>query len=235
MNDEKLTRRAFLVGGAAGALALAACGGSPEESEPKTDEGPAIEDDHASDSLPDDTAAGEAASAGKILVVYYSRADENYGNGGTEWLEVGHTKVMAGYIAGALGAEQYEIVPSEAYPEGYDACCDQALQEQKDDARPAIANALPDVSSYEQVFLGCPIWWGDEPMIVRTFIEGVDLAGKTIVPFTTHGGSGLGRVPANLAAALPDCLFLDGLAVAGVDVDGAHDQVVEWAKGYALA
>ena len=91
------------------------------------------------------------------------------------------------------------------------------------------------MSAYDVVFIGCPIWWGDEPMIVRTFVEGVDLAGKTIVPFTTHGGSGLGSVPANLQAAVPDARFLDGYAVAGTAVDGAHDEVVDWAKGLALA
>ena len=110
-----------------------------------------------------------------------------------------------------------------------------ALEEQKNDARPAIAGELPDVSRYDTVFIGCPIWWGDEPMVVRTFVEGVDLSGKTIVPFTTHGESGLGRVPANLQTAIPGANFLDAHAVAGTAVDGAHDEVVSWATGLALA
>ena len=235
MAEKNMTRRELLAAGsAAGVLMLAACGRAAEEpKEESSDMEPVIEDDHAPDSLPeDDPAAAEPASGSKILVAFYSRADENYPG---EWLEVGHTKVMAGYIAEALGADTYEIVPVEAYPEGYDDCCDQALAEQRDDVRPAIANPLPDVSGYDLVFIGCPIWWGDEPMIVRTFIEGVDLAGKTIVPFTTHAGTGLGRVPSNLQAAIPDAQFLDGLAVAGTDVDGAHDEVVDWAKGYAPA
>ena len=242
MREHNLTRRQLLMAGStASALLLAACGGAPEEpeEEPVID-GPIVEDDHAPDSLPVDEGANESetdaadgkASGSKILVVYYSRADENYPG---EWLEVGHTKVMAGYIAEALGADQYEIVPVEPYPEGYDDCCDVALAEQRDDARPAISEALSDVSGYELVFIGCPIWWGDEPMIVRTFLDGVNLSGKTVVPFTTHGGSGLGSVPSNLQAAVPDARFLDGLAVAGTEVDGARDEVVSWAKGYALA
>ena len=85
------------------------------------------------------------------------------------------------------------------------------------------------------VFIGCPIWWGDEPMIVRTFIEGVNLSGKTIVPFTTHGGSGLGSVMGNLQAAVPDATFFEGHAVAGTAVDGARDEVVSWATGLGLA
>lgn len=221
MSNQNMTRReALALGGVVSTLLLAACGGTAE----------APEEEQAPESPSDD--AGETSPSGKILVAFYSRADENYPG---EWLEVGHTKVMAGYIAEALGADTYEIVPVEPYPEGYDDCCDQALAEQRDDVRPAIEGELPDVSGYDLVFVGCPIWWGDEPMIVRTFIEGVDLSGKTIVPFTTHGGSGLGNVPANLQAAIPDARFLDGHAVAGTAVDGAHDEVVDWAKGYALA
>lgn len=233
MTNQSMTRRELLAfGGAAGALLLAGCSKSSEE-EPAIDES-VIEDNQAPDSLPADEGdeVGEPPASSKILVAYYSRADENYPG---EWLEVGHTKVMAGYIVEALGADEYEIVPVESYPEGYDDCCDQALAEQHDDARPAIANPLPDVSGYDLVFLGCPIWWGEEPMIVRTFLEGVDLSGKAIAPFTTHGGSGLGSVPSNLQAAIPDARFLDAHAVAGTAVDGAQDEVVNWAKDLAQA
>ena len=237
MSRQDMTRRAFVAGGAVLGMALVAGCGKNDAAEQ------VVEDDKAADepaveeeATTEDEAAGDAPqSSNSILVVYYSRADENYADGGKEWLKVGHTKVMAGYIAEALGAETYEIVPVEPYPEGYDECCDVALEEQRDDARPAIKGDLPDVSSYDTVFIGCLIWWGDEPMIVRTFIEGVDLAGKTVVPFTTHGGSGLGNVPANLQAALPNSQFLDGHAVAGTAVDNAHDEVVEWAKGLLQA
>jgi len=85
------------------------------------------------------------------------------------------------------------------------------------------------------VFVGCPIWWGDEPMIIRTFLDGVDLSGKTVVPFTTHGGSGLGNVPANLQGSVSSATFLDGHAVAGTAVDGARDEVTSWAKGLGVA
>lgn len=233
MTDTTLTRRGFLATGVALSLALAGCDETPEEPgiPEEVDQEPIIEDDHAPDSLPEDEGYPPAPSS-PILVVYYSRADENYPG---EWLEVGHTKVMACYIAEALGADTYEIMPVDAYPEGYDDCCDQALEEQRNDARPRIAHPLPDVSAYDEVIIGCPIWWGEEPMIVRTFLEGVDLAGKIIVPFTTHGGSGLGSVPANLQAAVPDATFLEGKAVTGTSVDGARDDVVAWAKGLALA
>lgn len=235
-NEATMTRRSFVAASSLAAVVLAGCGGSaetpaePEEKQPKAE--PEVESPAETETA--ETAPSEESSA-RTLVAFYSRADENYGQGGTEWLEVGHTKVMAGYIAEALGADTYEIVPVEPYPEGYDDCCDVAGEEQRNDARPAIAGDLPDISSYEMVFIGCPIWWGEEPMIIRTFIEALDFSGKVVVPFTTHGGSGLGSVPSNLQAALPGALFLDGLAIAGTAVDGAHDEVVSWAKDYALA
>ena len=130
--------------------------------------------------------------------------------------------------------QTYEIVPQEPYPFSYDECCDVASQELADDARPALAGELPDVSAYDTVFLGCPIWWGSEPMVVRSFLDGVDLTGKTIVPFTTHGGSGLGSVPENLRERIGGASFLEAKAVAGTDVDGARDEVVEWVRSLGL-
>lgn len=237
--DAKMTRRAFV---GAAALALTGCAGTRNaadepaaEPAAETEQAPVAEPEQTSEAPSTTSDVSTAAAGGSTLVVYYSRADENYANGGKEWLEVGHTKVMAGYIAEALGADQYEIVPVEAYPEGYDECCDVAMQEQRDDARPAIANALPDLTPYHTVFIGCPIWWGYEPMIVRTFLEGVDLTGKVVVPFTTHGGSGLGSVPSNVANFAAGADVREGYAVAGTAVDGAHDEVVAWATGLNLA
>ena len=202
MTHANMSRRAFV---AASTLLLAGCGNSrssqSEESKPAEDEQATSSQTTAEDN-PKDTAAqenGETQAASNVLVVYFSRADENYADNGTEWLTEGHTKVMAGYIADALGADTYEIVPTEAY------------------------------------FIGCPIWWGEEPYIVRTFVEGVDLSGKTIVPFTTHGGSGLGSVPTNLQSMIAGAEFLDGTAVAGTAVNGAADEVTSWATGLALA
>lgn len=228
-----LTRRTFLQAGAmVGSATLTACGGSKEEEAPEAAVGVGGAETVGSGA---DAGEGDPSSGSGVLVAYFSRAGENYAGGGTEVIEVGHTKVMAGYIADALGADSYEIVPAKAYPEGYDECCDVAAKEQSEDVRPAIAAELPDVSGYAAVLVGCPIWWGDEPMVVRTFLEGVDLSGKVVVPFTTHAGSGLGRVPANLQGLVPGATHIDGLAVAGTSVDGARDEVASWARGLGIA
>ncbi len=232
-----LTRRGFLAAASAAAFGVTQLAGCGDDATAPTTEQP---DTSASDTEEGTatTSEGDAttsAAGTKTLIVYFSRADENYADGGTEWLEVGHTKVMADYIREALGADEYEIVPVESYPEGYDDCCDVAKEEQRDDARPAIANELPDVADYDNVFVGAPIWWGDEPMIVRTFLDAVDLSDKFVVPFTTHGGSGLGSFPSSLASRVPSAIMLDGLAVAGTAVDGAQEDVTSWALGLELA
>ncbi len=232
-----MDRRAFVLSaGLMGASLLAGCGAEGEQVAPEPEEKEApVAVDEGEPQADDVREENGDSSASKTIVVFYSRADENYADGGVEVLEVGHTKVMAGYIAEALGADQHEIVPAEAYPFSYDECCDQASDELKKDVRPALAGELPDVSGYDTVFLGCPIWWGSEPMVVRSFLDAVDLSGKTVVPFTTHGGSGLGNVPANLQSRMPGATFLDGKAVAGTAVDGAHDEVVDWAKSLDIA
>ena len=214
-----IDRRTFVKAGmllGAGFLAGCTQGGSPagEGSSAETPEAP--------------------AEPKSILVAFFSRAGENYGADGIESIEVGNTKVMAGYILEAVDADEYEIVPAEPYPDNYDECLDRASMEQAEDARPEIANPLPSIEPYEVVFLGCPVWWGEEPMIIRTFLESVDLVGKTVIPFTTSGGSGLGSVPEGMQALEPDATFLEGHSVRGEDVSDAHDEVVAWVESLDL-
>ncbi|MBF8970009.1 flavodoxin [Streptococcus sp. NLN76] len=163
-----------------------------------------------------------------VLVVYFSRTSGVWDGP----LEVGHTKVLADYITEATNADQYEIVPAVAYPDDYEATAEQARQEQADDARPAIANPLPDLSEYETIFIGAPVWWSEYPMIVRTFLDGEadQLANKTLVPFTTHLGSGLGASQRQLESQFPQATVLDGFSVRGEDgaVNGAESDVRAW-------
>ena len=121
----------------------------------------------------------------KSLVVYFSRGDENY-NVGT--VEVGNTELLARRIIETTGADEFKIVPVEAYPENYMECVDVATAEKESGVRPAYVGDV-DVVNYDTVFLGYPIWWGDMPMIVYNFIEKHDWDGKTVIPFNTHEGS----------------------------------------------
>ena len=169
-------------------------------------------------SAPSETAndAAEQPSDGhSALVVYFSRTGEQYRVG---VIDEGNTAIVAKIIAEQTGADLYEILPAQDnYPNTYKELTDYAKREQNENARPAIRGELPDVSGYDTVFIGAPVWWGDWPMICYTFFESVDLSGKTLVPFSTHEGSGLSSFDRKLAASCPNAQVTDGLAVRGED------------------
>lgn len=173
-------------------------------------------------------AVGMSAQA-KTLVVYFSRADENYSVGN---ITEGNTKIIAQMIAESTGADTFEIVPKQKYPAGYKACCDVAQKELRQKARPEIA-ATKDISGYDTIFVGYPNWWGDMPMCVYTFLESQDWNGKTVIPFCTHEGSGLGATAANLKKAT-GAHVKDGLAVRGSEAqkksDSARNAVASFLK-----
>ena len=144
-------------------------------------------------------------------MLVFSRAGENYGVG---TVEVGNTMVLAQMIAEKIGADLFEIERATPYPEGYDACCDEALEEQRASARPELA-VLPDISGYETVYFGFPCWWGDLPMPVYTAVEALDWNGKTISPFNTHAGSGEAGMFSTLASKCSGATVTDGLTMSG--------------------
>ena len=158
-----------------------------------------------------------------ILVLYFSRTGEQYNVG---VIEKGNTAIVAEIVAEATGADLYEILPADDhYPMTYKELTDVALQEQRDHARPAYAGQLPDFDRYDTIFIGAPVWWGDWPMIMYTVFESTSLSGKTLIPFSTHAGSGLSGFDRSLAAAYPDCTVAKGLAISGTDAQNHPDQV----------
>lgn len=148
---------------------------------------------------------------GKVLVVYFSRTRGVYGGD----LKRGNTARIADFIQAKTKGDTYEIIPRKAYPNGYNATTKIAQREQDQNARPAIKNALPNVKKYQTVFIGAPIWWGEYPMIVRTFIDNVNLNGKTVIPFTTAEGSGLGNTAETLKKAYPKAKVKSGFTEEG--------------------
>ena len=117
----------------------------------------------------------------------------------------------------------------------YDELTDVAKQEQRNNARPEIASEIPDISQYNTIFIGAPVWWGDWPMIMYTFFENNDLSGKRLSPFSTHAGSGLSGFDRSLASACPDSEVLGGLAIRGRDAqdnpEGVRSSVNDWLAG----
>jgi flavodoxin len=125
-----------------------------------------------------------SSSGNRTLLAYFSRAGENYHYGGRRTLEVGNTHVVAEMISGLIPCDVYRIEAADPYSDSYDDTVARNVREQDADARPAIAQPLPALEQYDAVLLGSPIWNVRSPMIMSTFMEGVDLSGKTVWPFT---------------------------------------------------
>ena len=177
----------------------------------------------------------DSAGEGRSLVVYFSRTGEQYTVG---VIDKGNTAIVAEMIAEPTGADLFELVPADDhYPMTYAELTDVAMREQNEGARPEYAGEVPDLSQYDTIFIGAPVWWGDWPMIFYTFFENnADaLAGKTLGPFSTHEGSGLSGFDKKLAKACPDAVVEKGLAVCGNDCqnwqDSVREDVAEWLSG----
>ena len=169
-----------------------------------------------------------------ILVVYFSRTGEQYTVG---VIDHGNTAIVAEMIAEDTGADLFEVLPADDhYPMTYAELTDVAKREQNEKARPAYAGEVPDLSQYDTVFIGAPVWWGDWPMIMYTFFEenAEALAGKDLIPFSTHEVSGLSGFDKKLSSAIPGSTVLEGLAARGNDCqnkqESVRESVSEWIK-----
>lgn len=170
----------------------------------------------------------------KTLLVYLSRAGENYWNGGRRDLKVGNTEVLATMIDKRIECDVYRIEPADPYPSSYDQTVTRNVKEEQDDARPAIAHRLPDAGQYDTVLLGSPVWNVRAPMIMSTFVDGVDLTGKTVLPFVTYAVSGIGTVETDYRDMLPDATVRRGLAVRGETVAAAGPDLDRWLRAVRL-
>ena len=168
------------------------------KSESKTETTASTDDDKQTETTeaPAEKSEEQTSDGTNILVAYFSRADENYTVG---TIEVGNTQILGEYIASEVGADSFHIETVTPYPAGYDECCDVAKQELNDKARPEITGSV-DMEQYDIVFLGYPIWWGDMPMAVYTFMESYDWSDKVVIPFCTHEGSGLSGTDSSIAS-----------------------------------
>jgi flavodoxin len=175
----------------------------------------------------------------RALLAYSSRAGEHYYYyyyyyGGRRTLEVGNTEVLAGMISQLIECDVYRIEAADPYPDDYDATVDRNVREQNDNARPSIANPLPSISDYDTVLVGSPIWNNRAPMIMSTYVEGLDFSGKTLYPFVTYAVSGLGTTERDYVASAPRATIGEGLAVRGEEVQSAKSQAEEWLRRIRL-
>jgi len=151
-----------------------------------------------------------------ILVAYFSHS--------------GNTRVVADQIHQSVGGDIFEIESIGTYPRNYDEVVAQARKELDEDLRPKLKIKIENIGSYNVVFVGYPNWWGTIPRPVATFLSQYDLSGKTIVPFCTHEGSGLGRSATDIKELCPKSTIMNGLAVRGSYVKQAQNEVSEWLR-----
>ena len=183
------------------------------------------------------TQSGES----KVLVAYFSMPETtNPNNMTTEEANstvvingevLGNTQYMAQVIQRTTNADIYRIEPQNPYPTDHTTLVAQAREEQDQDTRPAIKDAISDFDSYDTVFIGYPIWWSDLPQILYTFFDTYDFSGKTVIPFSTHGGSSFAGTPATIQSLEPGAKMLDGLTISRNNIQDAEQEIVSWVNG----
>ena len=162
----------------------------------------------------------------KSLVIYFSRADENYAVG---YIDKGNTEVIAEYIRDITGADLFKIEGVEGYSADYNTCIEEAKQRQARDERPELKTYINDISQYEVIYIGAPVYWGIMPQEMITLLEKLDFTGKTVRVFTTHEGSGLGSIPSQVKKVCKGANVLDdGLAIRGGSVNSSKGKVENW-------
>lgn len=191
-------------------VTLTACSGAPTSKTPSD----TSSDKQSSEPQPSDTGK-------KVLVAYFSAT--------------GTTKALAEYAADAVKGDLYEIVPQEPYTSAdldYGDKNSRSTKEMNDKScRPAINGSVSDMPQYDIVFIGYPIWWGEAPRIINTFVESYDFSGKTVVPFCTSGGSGMGSSAKNLHSLTSNATWLDG---ARLSSGSSRGDMVSWINGLGL-
>jgi len=164
---------------------------------------------------------------GKVLIVFFSHAGENYAVGN---IKVGNTKLVADEIQKATGGDEFEIVAEKNYDMPYDALTKLAKEETVKGEKPTFKGEVQNIDGYDTIFIGGPVWWGTYPRVMFTFFDKYDLNGKTIIPFTTHEGSGLGSVVEDLKSIYPNATFKEAFSIYGHETRKDLSKVDKWLK-----
>lgn len=164
------------------------------------------------------------------LVVFYSRADENYFGGKMKYIDVGNTEKAARVIAEHTGADLFKLEQKIPYAKDYNTCIEEAKRDLHENVRPELVALPENFDDYTEIYLGYPNYWGTMPMAVYTFLEAFDFHDKAIHPFCTHEGSGLSLTEKDIMRTAKGAKVLSGLALLGSSVDSAEDRIERWIK-----
>ena len=230
MNRKRMQRLLAAGLSAALALSLSACGGGATAAQNNnTTAAPSGES----------TGAAQPADYGNILIAYFT-ADENTEPDAVSSAsvteiggeEVGRVRAVADMIAAETGGELFSIQTSVEYPEDGGALIDYAAEEQDQNARPELTTHIENLDNYDTIFIGYPNWWADMPMVLYSFFDEYDFAGKTIIPFNVHNGSRFSRTIETIQELEPEATVIeDGFTVSEHDVADAQADVASWLEG----
>lgn len=225
-------------------LSLAACGNSNQDTQEDTPSETAAPAAEPTDSGAESTGASGTTETGggNVLIAYFSVMETDGVDtvAGASRVAVdgevlGNNEYIAQIIQRETGGELFAIETVQEYPTTHDPLLEFAYDEKADDARPELAAQIENPDAYDVIFLGYPNWNADLPMPLYTFLEEYDFSGKTIIPFTTHGGSGFSRTIQTISELQPDATVIsDGLSISRNSVSGAEGEVVDWVNGFNL-
>lgn len=160
------------------------------------------------------------------LIVFYSRGDENYVNGQIKKIDIGNTELIACMIEKLTGADTFKIEQAKPYSKSYNECIAEAQKDQRMNARPELKAYPETLDGYDVIYLGYPNYWSTMPMAVFTFLEHFDFSGKTIKPFCSNEGSGLGNSISDIRRICPDANIAKGLAIHGANI--SEKELKKW-------
>ena len=164
----------------------------------------------------------------KSIVIFFSHAGDNYSVGN---IEVGNTKIVADYISEITGADQFEIVTHKYDGMAYTPLINLAKEEANRGELPPYEGSAPDLSQDDPVFIGGPIWWGTYPQVMFTLFRDINLDGKTVIPFTTHEGSGLASTVSDVKKSFPKANVQKSWSIYGHEVRSGRAKVEKWLNG----
>ena len=164
----------------------------------------------------------------KSIVIFFSHAGDNYSVGN---IEVGNTKIVADYISEIADADQFEIVTHKYDGMAYTPLINLAKEEANNGELPPYEGDVPDLSQYDTVFIGGPVWWGTYPQVMFTLFKDINLDGKTVIPFTTHEGSGLASCVSDVKKTFPKAKVTGEFSIYGHEVRTGKAKVEKWLKG----
>lgn len=166
----------------------------------------------------------------KSLVIYFSHTGENYIDNGIKVLQKGNTEVVAEKISSFTNADLLKVEPINEYPKEYHKCCEVAKTELEKNLRPEIKNEIPDISSYDIIYIGGPVWWSHYPLVLFTLLEKINFTNKIIKPFVSHEESGFGSTIDDINSLCEKGIIKSGLAIRGSEVNSSTKLIESWCK-----